>query len=124
MLEKKFLGVCLVLLSACEVPDLTVTLDEEDGIPPIEGQTDITLPANFQCGDAISSDGAYAITSESLGNGNCLLHMEGEFEVVSQELYDTAPELAGNSVNFVQAINLQITTMEITDGATPLVLAD
>jgi hypothetical protein len=126
MLQKKLLGVCLVLFSACEleVPQLTVTLDEEDGIPPIEGQTNVTLPANFQCGEAVTSDGAYTISSEELANGNCLLHMEGTFEVISEDLYQSAPDLSGNSVNLVQAINLQISTMEFTDGGTPLVLAD
>ena len=109
----------LVFLAGCPTTNnlLTVTLNEEDGIPPIDGQTTVTLPANFQCGDAITSAGAYEITSELLNNGNCLLHMEGEFEVVSQDLYSSVPELSGSTVDLVQAINLKVSTMALDDGA-------
>jgi hypothetical protein len=114
------LSLGLVFLVGCPTTNelFTVTLNEEDGIPPIDGQTTVTLPANFQCGEGqIVSDGAYTITSELLNNGNCLLHMEGSFEVVSADLYATAPELSGNAVNLVQAINLKISTMALDDGA-------
>jgi hypothetical protein len=100
---------------------LTVTLDEEDGIPPIDGQTTVTLPANFQCGQGqINSDGAYTISSELLNNGNCLLHMEGSFEVVSQDLYSSVPELSGGTVDLVQTINLQVSTLVLDDGASDI----
>jgi hypothetical protein len=114
------LSLGLVFFAGCPTTNelFTVTLNEEDGIPPIDGQTTVTLPANFQCGEGqIVSDGAYEITSELLNNGNCLLHMEGSFEVVSADLYATAPELSGNAVNLVQAINLKISTMALNDGA-------
>lgn len=97
-----------------------IRLDEDDGIPPISGEGSVEGLDNLQvaCGDAFVDDnGIYEITTVQEENG-CRIFMVGAFEVVDEDDYQNIPDLSANTVELVEALELDISVLAFSDGET------
>jgi hypothetical protein len=100
-----------VALSACS-PE--IRLGEKDGIPPVNGASEVALDT-FHCGETISSDG-FVVTSMKVDQG-CELTFDRDLEVISAADYARLADLRGAG-NLLKAVELEIRTLRFVDANT------
>ncbi|UQA62696.1 hypothetical protein [Polyangium aurulentum] len=117
------LVLAIPLLTACEqISELTeITLDGEDGIPPIEGSTAIDIPQDFQCGDPIEDpNDKYTVKSSGTAD-KCTFTFQQDVVALKAADYSNRPELEG--ARFVKSIDIEVKKLGVKDAATGKELA-
>jgi hypothetical protein len=122
MIRRSFatLVLAIPLLAACEhLPELT--LDAEDGIPPIEGSTTIAIPQDFQCGDPITApNDKYKVTSSGTVE-KCTFRFTQDVVALKASDYGNRPELQG--ARFVKSVDIEVKKLGVKDAASGEALA-
>jgi hypothetical protein len=96
------------------LPD--VRLGKDEGVPPIEGSTTISVPQNYSCGDPITDPKAkYQVTSTGTADA-CTFTFKQDVTALKASDYEDHPELIGAQV--INGIDIDVNEFAITDPAT------
>lgn len=107
------LAGCLTLDDLFEV-----RLDGENGIPALDGSSEIVGLDSLQCGEQRTDEnGLYEIVSEPVGD-TCKIQLSGNFTVVREEDYNNIPALQENTVSLVEAVEMEIRQLSFLDAET------
>lgn len=113
MMLRRGLLVGALALSACGPVEFRV--DETKGVPALKGSTEVTVPTNFTCGQAIPT-GQYTVQTRAV-NGGCEFSFSENVEVLKASDYESIGELKGAS-NLVQRVELSVKKLSFVDGST------
>lgn len=102
----------VLALTACG--PVEVRIDETRGIPPVKGQTEITLSTTFTCGQTLPA-GTKTVTTRAV-TGGCEFTFDDSLEVIKASDYQDIGELKTAS-NLVQRVELTIQKLAFTDGS-------
>lgn len=102
-----------MVLSACG--PVEVRLDENNGVPNIKGQTEVTLGANFQCGMAVGGSGVTVQTR--VVSGGCEFTFDDTIEVLTADSYRDIPDLQGTT-NLVKRVEMTVKKLDFLDATT------
>lgn len=107
-------AVLVVLaLSACGPAEIRI--DETKGVPSVKGDTEISISANFTCGQPIPAGDKMVATR--VVTGGCEFTFDDTLQVLSASDYELIGDLKVTS-NLVQRVELTIKKLAFVDGAT------
>ena len=123
MFKRSLFFVSSVLISACGViPDLH--LGKDQGVPPVNGTTTLTIPQNYKCGDPIPAPQNYTVTSTGTATA-CVFTFKQSVTALKASDYSSNPELAGaQAVNGIDIVVGKFAVIDPATGKTPTGLTD
>ena len=100
-------------LTACGPAEIRI--DETKGVPPVKGDTEITISTNFTCGQAIPAGDKMVATR--VVTGGCEFTFDDTLQVLTAADYEVIGDLKVSS-NLVQRVELTIKKLAFVDAAT------
>lgn len=104
-----------LLLSACGLFGGTndLRIDESDGVPNVEGNQTVNVPANFMCGTPITDNGVTVTTR--VVSGGCEFKLDQDVQVLTAADYSQYADLTAIGTRLVKAVEMNVITLEFTD---------
>jgi hypothetical protein len=108
----------LVVFSGCGLfgPASDNRIDEADGVPNISGSETVDIPANFTCGQPITSNGVTVTTTAV--TGGCQFTLDQDVQVLKASDYQQYAELASIGTKLIKSVEINIITLDFTDAST------